>query len=213
MTISRRDALVLGGLLGAGALAGVAARRLEPVGIETGWTPVVRAAHAEPVPTAGNPAGDVRLSVFTDYNCPACRKAHGPMMEAAEADGGVVIAFHDWPVFGDASRAAARAAIAADEQGLYLPVHAALMAGGRADAGAAEAALEAAGGDVSRLRQTLEREAARIDGQLSRSAFHAFALGLGGTPGHLIGPILVRGTVSERDFGRAIRRARKAGKG
>lgn len=183
-------------------------RAIRPVGVEIGMTPVVRAVLAEERPPAGNPAGDVTLAVFTDYNCAACRKAHPAMMEAVEADGGVLVRHFDWPIFGEASRAAARAAVAADRQGLYATVHAALMQGGRADAAAAEAALEAAGGDVGRLRRTLDDEGARIDGQLARNAFHAFSLGLGGTPGHLVGPILVRGAVPARDFRQAVRQAR-----
>jgi len=205
---TRRDLLMLGGFLGAGGLGMLALRALRPVGMEVGLTPVVRAALAEVRPIAGNPRGDVTLAVFTDYNCAACRTAHPDMMEAVTADGGVVVRHFDWPIFGDASREAARTAVAADRQGLYPPVHAALMQGGRADGPAAETALEAAGGDVGLLRRTLAAEGALIDGLLARNAFHAFSLGLGGTPGHLVGPILVRGAVPVRDFRRAIRQAR-----
>jgi protein-disulfide isomerase len=206
--IGRRDALVLGGLLGMGGAALLAARLSKPVGVDAGLTPVVRAAQAEPGPEAGNPQGDVLFLAFSDFNCGACRTAHPAMMAAVEADGGVRLRFLDWPIFGNESREAARAAIAADAQGKYLAVHSALMAGGRADAERAEAALAAAGGDVKALRATLAATGGQIDEQLARHRLHAFALGLGGTPGHLVGTVLVRGAVSERDFGRAIRRAR-----
>jgi len=200
--------MVLGGLLGASGLGMLVVRAFRPVGVAVGLTPVVRAVLGEDRPLAGNAGGDVTLAVFTDYNCAACRKAHTEMMDAVAADGSVVVRHFDWPIFGDASRAAARAAVASDRQGLYARMHAALMQGGRADEAAAEAALEAAGGDVGQMRKTLVDEGARIDGQLARNAFHAFSLGLGGTPGHLIGPILVRGAVGTRDFRRAIRQAR-----
>ncbi|MBS3961403.1 MAG: thioredoxin domain-containing protein [Sandarakinorhabdus sp.] len=209
MAIARRDLLVLGGFLGAGGLGMLAVRNMRPVGVEVGKTPVVRAVLAEERPLAGNPLGDVTLAVFTDYNCAACRRAHPAMMEAVTADGGVLVRHFDWPIFGEASRAAARAAVAADAQGLYPAVHAALMQGGRADETAAEAALKKAGGDPDLLRRTLADEGARIEGLLARNAFHAFSLGLGGTPGHLVGPVLVRGAVPARDFRRAIRRARE----
>lgn len=206
--LGRRDALVLGGLLGAGGVALLAARLSRPVGVDAGLTPVVRAARAEPGPEGGNPAGDLLFLVFTDFNCGACRTAHPDMMAAVEADGGVKLRFLDWPIFGEASRAAARVAIAADVQGKYLAVHRALMTGGRADAAAAEAALAAAGGDVDQARATLAANGAAIDRQFDRHRLHAFALGLGGTPGHLVGTVVVRGAVSRRDFGRAIRQAR-----
>jgi len=198
------------GLLGAGGLTMAAVRALRPVGADVGMTQVVRAVLDDDVPQGGNPRGDLTMAVFTDYNCSACRIAHPEMMAAVEADGGVRLRYFDWPIFGDASREAARFAIAADRQGLYPQVHAALLSGGRADAGMARAALEAAGGDAALQAQTVQDDAARIEGRLSRNAFHAFSLGLGGTPGHLIGPVLVRGAVGAWDFGRAFAQARSA---
>jgi protein-disulfide isomerase len=209
--VSRRELMVLGAVLGTTALGMAAFRRTRPVGLVVEDSPVLRRARAEPGPEAGNRQGDVTLIVFSDFNCGACRIAHPAMLEAVRADGGVKLRFLDWPIFGDESRAAARVAIAADAQGLYLPVHAAMMQGGRADGPAAEAALEAAGGNLARLRATLAEDGARIEGQLSRNAVHAFALGLGGTPGHLVGRVLVRGAVSAADFRRAIERARRLG--
>lgn len=208
MVTTRRELLVLGGLLGAGGLGMGLVRTFRPVGADLGMTAVVRAVLAEARPVAGNPEGNLTLAVFTDYNCAACRKAHPAMMEAVAADGMVAVHHFDWPIFGADSRAAARAAVACDEQGQYAAVHGALMRGGRADGAAAEAALAAAGGDVQLLRETLARNGAHIDGLLARNAFHAFSLGLGGTPGHLIGPVLLRGAAPARDFRRAFARAR-----
>lgn len=163
---------------------------------------------AEPGPEAGAPGGDLLLVVFTDFNCAACRRAHPVMMAAVHADGGVRLRIHDWPIFGADSRAAARVALAADAQGLYLPVHQALMRGGRADAAAAEATVIAVGGQADRLRATLSANGPAIDGRLSRTAFHAFSLGLRGTPSHLVGRLLLEGAVSERTFRRAFEAAR-----
>jgi protein-disulfide isomerase len=132
------------------------------------------------------------------------------MMAALEADGGVALKFLDWPIFGADSRAAALVAQAADAQGLTAAVHAALMRGPRADAARAEAALVAAGGDLDALRGTLADETPRLMARLSRYAFHAFSLGLSGTPGHLIGPLLLPGAQDERGFRRAFDRARAA---
>jgi protein-disulfide isomerase len=209
--VSRREALVLGGLLGAAGGGLLIARALAPRWQVLAPSPVLRAALAQPGPEAGNPDGDLRMLVFTDFNCSACRTAHPAMMAAIRADAAVTLRFLDWPVFGEDSRAAARTALASHAQNLYLPVHAALMQGGRADAQAAEAALVAAGGNLAALRQTLVSEGPRIDGQLSRNAFHAFSLGLKGTPSHVIGRLLIEGAASERTFRRAFDAARKAG--
>ena len=207
--VSRREWLTLGGLVGAALLGTATLHRLRPVGDVAEDSPVLQAARAARGPEAGNPNGSVTLIVFTDFNCPACRLAHPAMLAAAKADGDTRLRFLDWPIFGDDSRAAAKIAMAADAQGLYLPVHSALMRGGRADAAAAEQALLAAGGDLRQLRHTLEQQGSRIEGELSRNALHAFGLGLGGTPGHLVGRLLLRGAASTSEFRRAIARARK----
>jgi protein-disulfide isomerase len=209
--VSRREALALAGLLGAGGAFLLASRAFRPVGDPLGPSPTLEAAFAEVRPEGGARSGDLVMLVFTDYNCGACRIAHTDMMAAVEADGAVRLRFLDWPVFGDDSRAAARGAIASAAQGLYLKVHAQLMQGGRADGAAAEAAVEAAGGSIARLHATLARDGAAIEGQLARNAFHAFSLGLGGTPGHVIGRLLLRGAASEREFRRAFARSRGLG--
>jgi protein-disulfide isomerase len=210
--IGRRDLLVLGGLLGTAGLAIVASRRLAPLGPDAGNTPIVRAILADTeAPVGGNPAGDVTFAVWTDFNCGACRRAHSAMMAAVEADGMTRLSFRDWPIFGDDSRGAARVTIAAALQGLYPRVHGTLMRGGRADAAAAVAAVGALGGDTDRLAADLDRHALRIDSMLARHAGEAFGLGLGGTPGHLVQRILLKGARPERDFRRAIRQARDGG--
>lgn len=210
-TLSRREGLVLAGLLGAAGGGLVIARALRKPWTELPPSPTVEAAISEAGPETGNRQGDVTLVVFTDFNCPACRRAHPEMMAAVKADGGVRLLFRDWPVFGADSRAAARVALAAGAQGLYVPVHTRLMQGGRADAKAAEAALVATGGDLSKLRTTLAAEGPAIDGQLSRNAFHAFSLGLKGTPSHLVGRLLLEGAASEATFRRAMEAARRQG--
>jgi protein-disulfide isomerase len=209
--MNRRDMLVLGGLVGAGGLATWALRAFRPLGTLLGPTPVVTAVEGQPLPTGGNLGGRLSLTVFTDYNCPICRAAHPDMLAAVGADADVKLRYLDWPVFGADSEAAARAALGADFQGLYAPVHDALMRGGRADGAAAEQALAAAGGDVARLRATLAAEGPALEARLARHAFLAFSLGLAGTPSYLIGSLLVQGALDERAFARAFQNARRAG--
>jgi protein-disulfide isomerase len=209
-TLSRREGLVLAGLLGAAGGGLLLARTLRKPWRVLPNSPTLQAAQAAEGPEAGNPNGDLLLIVFTDFNCAACRRAHLDMLAAVAADGRVRLRFLDWPVFGEDSRAAARTALAAQAQGLYLPVHKALMQGGRADAAAAEAAVVAAGGSLQTLHATLAADGPAIEGRLSRNAFHAFSLGLRGTPSHLIGPLLLEGAATEQDFRRAFAAAREA---
>lgn len=210
--LSRRELATLAGAVAVAGIGSVTLRRVQPVGTKIDDSPVVQEALAQEAPEAGNPDGDLLLLVFSDFNCPICRSTHQQMMQAVDADGQIRLKFLDWPIFGRDSEDAARIAIAADVQGLYLDVHGGLMRqGGRADAARARDVLVQAGGSLSALDDILAQDGARIQDLLSRNALHAFGLGLGGTPGHLLGRILLRGRTSKQEFTRAFRRARRLG--
>lgn len=57
----------------------------------------------------------------------------------------------------------------------------------------------------------LQRTGPKIDHMLSRHPFEAFALGLNGIPGFLIGTVLVNGSLSEIEFRKAGRQHPAAG--
>nr|WP_082708988.1 DsbA family protein [Marinobacterium profundum] len=78
-------------------------------------------------PVGGNPEGDVTLVEFFDYNCPYCKKVAPVMAALAEADSKLRFVYKEFPILGPASDFAARAALAAREQGKYLELHHALM--------------------------------------------------------------------------------------
>jgi protein-disulfide isomerase len=206
----RRPVLTLCAL----ALFGVAVAQLlrdsAPVGQYVGNS----AAAAEmleddrsPATVAG--AADLTVVVFVDYQCPACRAAEPAFRAAAAADGNLRIVYRDWPIFGARSENAARVALAADRQGLYGPVHDALMRAPILDDAALRRAVEDAGGNWQRLKADLARHAGEIERHLARSREAAFALGLAGTPGYLVGAWLIEGAASEREFRRAIAQVRE----
>ena len=152
---------------------------------------------------------DVTLVAFTDYQCPACRRAHAAMREALLADGRVGIIYKDWPIFGDRSIAAAQAAIAAGYQGRYTAMHDALMQSPRLlDEAGLRFAAARAGVNWTRLEQDRKRNRQAIDQQLQRNAFDAFRLGLQGTPAYLANHGMAEGGLSKREFGRLFARAR-----
>jgi protein-disulfide isomerase len=78
-------------------------------------------------PVGGNPAGDVTLVEFFDYNCPYCRRVAPTVVELEEADPGLRVVYKEFPILGPGSEFAARAALAARKQGKYVPFHNALM--------------------------------------------------------------------------------------
>ncbi len=135
--------------------------------------------------------------MFTDYRCPNCR------IDAAALDGfaaghpGVRIVFKDWPVLGPQSVAAARVALAAQRQGLYRPVHAALMAAPSLDEAGVRAAAVGAGADWPRLVADLVAHGGEIDARLARIGREAAALGLPGTPAYVAGGRRAAGRIGE----------------
>ena len=80
----------------------------------------------------GNPEGDVTLVKFYDYRCPYCRKSHADIMQLINEDKNLRIVFKqfvvkDRPGETPVSLISARIAMAAQEQGLFLPFHDAMF--------------------------------------------------------------------------------------
>jgi hypothetical protein len=78
-------------------------------------------------PVLGNPSGDVTVVEFLDYRCPYCKAMHQPIADMIAADGNVRVVIKEFPILGDDSVFATRAALAAGKQGKYAEMHAALM--------------------------------------------------------------------------------------
>lgn len=153
---------------------------------------------------AGNPVGgnaDAPFTVveFFDYRCPYCKTVAGDFIDTVEADGNVRIVFKEFPILGEWSLLAAKAALAADKQGKYLALHRALME--YKGEPTEEAVFDIAarqGLDVDRLKADMEGE--DVAEQLERNYTLARALGVRGTPAFIIGDELVPGALSMDDF-------------
>lgn len=161
-------------------------------------------------PTAGNPEGDVTVVAFLDYDCPYCRKS-SPVLDALlQTDGGVRLVYKDCPVLSDASMFGARMALAAQYQGAYRQVHAALMRlpGRRNPDSAMEEAIEASGADVARLKSDLDAHGGEIDALIKRNIAEARALGFDGVPNFLIGPFSYNGFIDFETLKSAVARVR-----
>lgn len=166
-------------------------------------------------PVAGNPEGDITVVVFSDYNCPFCKSADAALEKVSKDDGHVRIVYKDWPILTDASTFGARMALAANYQGKYAAVHAALMAipGMRIPQERMQAAIKGSGVDMARLEADLQAHGQEINAQLQRNGQQADALGLQGTPAFLIGPYLVTQALDYHGFQQVIIKARAVAKG
>lgn len=197
----------------AGLAAYVWLQGAPPPGRKLGLTAVVARVLDDPgSPAAGAAAPDVTVVVFTDYQCPICKRTDPAIRRLLATDPKVRVVWKDWPIRGPASDLAARMALAAHRQGRYAQVHDALMAarGQLTPPRIADIAHEA-GADPVRLAADLRSDARAIDAQLGRHRLQAFSLGLQGTPAYLVGPYLIEGGLDERALATAVRRARRSG--
>ena len=210
MKLTSTDMLQLIAVIVVAALFGIFLKAQAPLGQNISDNSLARAVREDQSsPADENPSADLTLIVFSDYRCPACRVAHPAMKRAVERDGRVRIVYKDWPIYGAASERAAEVAIASNFQKIYPLVHDQLMTAGAGSDRALRSAVEISGGDWRRLQNDLVKNRPEILAQLGRNRRQAFELRLPGTPGYLIGPILVQGALSEAEFTRLFRQARK----
>jgi protein-disulfide isomerase len=140
-------------------------------------------------PVAGNPAGDVTIVAFLDYNRPYCKVAAPDLARVVKEDGNIRLVYKDWPVIAETSVCAAQLALAAQYQGRYQQAHDALMASkGKLSREQISAALKARSVDLDRLQADLDAHGDAIRALLRRTMAQADALGLQGTPTYLVGP-------------------------
>lgn len=157
------------------------------------------------------PAGyDVTIVVFSDYQCPYCRKLHASLQQLLRQDRKVRVVYRDWPIFGAASVEAARSALASRYQGKHAAFNDALMAtSGRLDSQAIANAARRAGLDVKRLKADLVLHKGDIDAALARTGRLAEGMNLSGTPAMVIGSYLLPGAANADMLGKAVAMVRK----
>lgn len=200
--------------LAAAVLAGLslsAVLRQMPSRTTLDSSPVVEAVLADAgSPSVGPTNAEVTIVVFTDYQCPVCRRTDHALDRVRRRSPNVRVIYKDWPILGENSRQAARIALAAERQGKYLALHNAMMASpGSITPTRVKSLASGVGIDWPRLERDLAENGPIIDAQLNRHAFQAWSLGLEGTPASLVGPFLIKGGMSEAALRRAITGARK----
>jgi protein-disulfide isomerase len=172
----------------------------------------IRAHSAELVsdsasPVAGNPAGTVTLVEFFDYQCGYCKRVAPEVAKLLQADPQIRLVYKDFPILGPESVLAARAALAAQQQGKYLALHDALMAAEQVNEQVVFDLAARAGLDVPRLKQDMQSPA--VSQALARNAKLAQDLGIRGTPAFVAGDELYPGAADLQTLQGMVSRARK----
>ncbi|MEJ8573480.1 DsbA family protein [Microbaculum marinum] len=173
---------------------------------------IFRSSHSA---VAGNPAGDITLVEFFDYNCGYCKRMLPALVDLMDSDPKLRVVFKEWPVLSEGSAEAARIA-----QGVkkvaperYLDFHVELMSQPSGSDGInRKRALEV----VDQLE--LDREAilaaskeSSVDDALEQNFQLAEALGLRGTPSYVVGNEVIPGALSFDALQAKIEEARKSG--
>jgi len=138
------------------------------------------------VPVSGNPKGEVTVVEFFDYRCGYCKRAAGAVTQLQKDDPGVRVVYKDFPILGEASELAARAALASRAQGKHQAFHEALLA----------AKGELSKETVLRIARDVGLDAKRLESDMGKTEWSdviernralAKDLGITGTPGFIVG--------------------------
>ena len=160
-------------------------------------------------PVAGNAAGDVAIVEFYDPRCPYCRQMLPVLDALLHADPHLRLVYKDIPILGPGSVLESRAMLAAQRQGGYLRMQAALMRSSAAPTAASlRAEAERQGLDGARFDRDMADPAvqARLDDNLRLAAL----LHIDGTPALVIGDKMFPGAMELPDMQRAVLAARAA---
>ncbi|MDE4193429.1 DsbA family protein [Phaeobacter gallaeciensis] len=160
-------------------------------------------------PVLGNPDGDVTVVEFFDYNCPYCRRVKPEVRALIDADPNIRLVYREWPILGDGSVFAAKAALAARKQGKYEDFHWAMMGNeGRAEEASVLRVAEEVGLDIEQLR--VDMDAPEVADHIATSMQLTQTLGFNGTPSFVIGDALVPGFVETDQLAKLVAAAREA---
>ena len=163
-------------------------------------------------PVMGNPDGDVTIVEFFDYQCGFCKRVAKALFEVVEDDGNVRLVLKEFPILGTTSTFAARAALAAGRQGLYAPMHKALLAHrGRLSESAVKQIAREIGADLARLERDMDDTA--VTTHLDSIQSTAQRLGIRGTPAFVIGMEIIPGAIDAAARKAKIKAIRDGSKG
>ena len=143
----------------------------------------------------GNPDGDVTLVEFLDYRCGFCKRAFPTVEKLVASDGNIRYIVKEFPILGDQSTVAAQYAIAAKfvaGDADYKRVHDTLMLhDGAVTEGFLVRTSRELGLDHDAIMVAMDSEDVAM--AIGKNHALAQALNVQGTPGFILGDIILRG--------------------
>lgn len=136
-------------------------------------------------PVAGNPKGQVTIVEFFDYQCSYCLTMAAVIDNIIRSHKDVRIVFKDYPIRGELSKFASRAALAAHLQGKYYQFnHALLTANQPLTTHFIYTTAEKIGLNVARLKRDMD--SAKVKTILNNNIQVGESFGVSGTPSFFI---------------------------
>ena len=162
-------------------------------------------------PILGNPKGDVTIVEFYDYSCGYCKASQPAVEELLKADKNVRFIAKEFPILGDGSILATRAALASVKQKKFEKFHATLMDyRGQLNKASIMATAQRAGLDTAQLNRDMNDKA--IDDMIAENHKLGNDLDVRGTPMFIIGDMVRPGAMDAAELKQLVANARLANK-
>jgi protein-disulfide isomerase len=157
----------------------------------------------------GGDKNSVTVVEFFDYNCGWCKRAVNDIVNLQKSDPKLRFIMKEFPIFGEDSAAAAKAALASKRQGKYWEFHNALMREKRVTAANLFKIAEDVGLDVAKLKTDMADP--KIAEAIRQNTALAQALNIEGTPGFVIDSRVNVGYIPADNLRRMVEDIRKTG--
>jgi protein-disulfide isomerase len=144
--------------------------------------------NASQSPKLGNADGDVTIVEFLDYQCGHCKTMSPVIAELIKADPKIQVVIRGLPIFGESSKAATKAVIAATKQGTdkFIKLHDGLLTStSPLNEKNIFAIAKKAGLDAAKLKKDMASK--EVEDQITENFRLAREIGLMGTPAFILG--------------------------
>ncbi|NCF46594.1 MAG: thioredoxin domain-containing protein [Alphaproteobacteria bacterium] len=158
--------------------------------------------------TMGNPDASFIIYEYSDYNCGYCKRLFNTLQTLISEDDDLLIVVKEFPILAKSSVLAAKAALAAEEQGRFAEYHNALMTSvGGITQDSLQSIATMVGLDLSLYNEAISSN--RFDKILQRNMNAGRAIGIEGTPALLIGEQIIPGAIGLEEIKALIKAERE----
>jgi len=158
--------------------------------------------------TMGNPDASFIIYEYSDYNCGYCKRLFNTLQTLISEDDDLLVVVKEFPILAKSSVLAAKAALAAEEQGRFVEYHSALMTSvGGITQDSLQSIATMVGLDLSLYNEAISSN--RFDKILQRNMDAGQAIGIEGTPALLIGEQVIPGAIGLAEIKALIKAERE----